>query len=117
MNRAEFTSVTALVPSGGSLPDAIKFFVDNMGFELMWEGGGMVGVRRGLVSFNLIENNNREWLDNSSYSIGVSDLDALYEEYQGIDTKMTPPEVKFWGRREFHMIVPSGVCLQFYQAP
>jgi hypothetical protein len=24
--------------------------------------------------------------------------------------------VKPWGRREFHMIVPHGVCLQFYQA-
>jgi hypothetical protein len=23
--------------------------------------------------------------------------------------------MKFWGRREFHMIVPSGVCLQFFQ--
>ena len=24
-------------------------------------------------------------------------------------------EMKSWGRREFHMIVPSGVCFQFYQ--
>jgi hypothetical protein len=23
--------------------------------------------------------------------------------------------VKAWGRREFHLIVPSGVCLQFYE--
>jgi hypothetical protein len=30
---------------------------------------------------------------------------------------INPLELKSWGRREFHMIVPSGVCLQFYQRP
>jgi hypothetical protein len=45
----------------------------------------------------------------------VSDLDALYDEYRGIAAQVGPLEMKFWGRREFHMIVPSGVCLQFYE--
>ena len=26
-----------------------------------------------------------------------------------------PLELKAWGRREFHLIAPSGVCFQFYQ--
>jgi hypothetical protein len=61
-----------------------------------------------------VENNNREWIENSSYSIGVSDLDALYEEFRKSSARVGPLEVKAWGRREFHMIVPSGVCFQFY---
>ena len=67
------------------------------------------------MNFNLVENNNKEWSENSSYSIGVDDLDALYNEFRGISANVGPLEMKGWGRREFHMIVPSGVCLQFYQ--
>ena len=26
-----------------------------------------------------------------------------------------PLEVKAWGRHEFHMVEPAGVCFQFYQ--
>ena len=29
--------------------------------------------------------------------------------------RVGPLEQKSWGWREFHMIVPSGVCYQFYQ--
>jgi hypothetical protein len=74
----------------------------------------MAGIARDEVSFNLVENDNREWAANASFSIGVSDLDALYEEYRNIAARVGPLEMKAWGRREFHMIVPSGACLQFY---
>ena len=75
----------------------------------------MAGIARDGVSFNLIENDNAEWIANSSVSIGVSDLDALYEEFRGVPAHVGPLEMKPWGRREFHMIV-DGVCLQFYLA-
>ena len=76
----------------------------------------MAGIKRGAVAFNLIENGTRAWIENSSYSIGASDLDALYAQYRGTTAQVGPLEVKRWRRREFHMIVPHGVCLQFYQA-
>jgi hypothetical protein len=75
---------------------------------------GFAGIRVGIFGFNLVENNNPEWIENSSYSIGVSDLDALYQEFRGSMARVGPLEVKSWGRREFHRIVPSGVCFQFY---
>lgn len=75
----------------------------------------MAGISRGSITFNLVENDNRQWAENASFSIGVSNLDALYDEYSGIAARVGPVEVKPWGRREFHMIVPSGVCLQFYE--
>jgi hypothetical protein len=114
-DRANFVSVTPMIATGGSLEDALRFYCDQMGFTVEWHGDGGAGIRRGTVAFNLVVNNNREWIENSSYSIGVSDLDALYEEYRALPCKIGPLEVKAWGRREFHMIVPSGVCLQFYQ--
>ena len=104
-----------LIPTGGTLTDALDFYTAQLGFDVasQWESGAV--IRRGSVSFMLVPNNNREWADNSSFSIGVSDLDALHEELVCRGVAIGPLEVKFWGRREFHMIVPSGVCLQFFQ--
>jgi len=45
----------------------------------------------------------------------VDDLDAMYREYKGVAARVGALELKSWGRREFHMVLPSGVSLQFYQ--
>lgn len=111
-----FVSITPLIPTGGSLADALTFFTQSMGFTTIWEGDGMAGIKRQSISFNLIENQNEIWARNASFSIGVSNLDALYEEYRVIPARVGALETKPWGRREFHIIIPSGVCLQFYEA-
>jgi hypothetical protein len=115
MHSAAFLTVTPLVPAGPSLADELRFYTEQLGFVVTWQGGSMAGVRRGQVEFNLIENNNQAWVENASFSIGVDDLDALYREYRGVAAQVGPLEMKSWGRREFHLIVPSGVCFQFYQ--
>jgi catechol 2,3-dioxygenase-like lactoylglutathione lyase family enzyme len=114
MSKATFLSITPMIPSGGSLADALAFYQEQMGFSVLWEAGGMAGIGRDDVCFNVVENDNRLWAENASFSIGVSNLDALYQEYRGIAARVGPLETKAWGRREFHMIAPSGVCLQFY---
>jgi catechol 2,3-dioxygenase-like lactoylglutathione lyase family enzyme len=113
--KASLRSVIPLIPSGGSLAAAIGFYTDHLGFAVVWQSGGMAGIRRDGIAFNLVQNDNRDWIDNSSFSIGVSDLEALYEEYRQVPANVGPLEMKSWGRLEFHMIVPSGVCLQFYE--
>lgn len=113
--KATFRSVTPLIPTGGSLVDALDFYTRHMGFEVMWQSETMAGLRRDRIAFNLVVNDNRAWADNASFSIGVSGLDALYQEYRGIPANVGPLEMKPWGRRELHVIVPSGVCLQFYE--
>jgi catechol 2,3-dioxygenase-like lactoylglutathione lyase family enzyme len=113
--KASFRSITPLIPSGGSLTAALAFYTEHMGFSIAWQGDGMAGIERDDIAFNLVENDNQMWADNASFSIGVSDLEALYQEYRDIPANVGSLETKSWGRREFHMIVPSGVCLQFYQ--
>jgi catechol 2,3-dioxygenase-like lactoylglutathione lyase family enzyme len=110
-----FHSVTPLIPAGSSLATALAFYTEQMGFSIVWQGSGMAGIARNDIAFNLVENDNRAWADNASFSIGVSDLDALYREYRHIAAEVGTLETKSWGRREFHLIVPSGVCFQFYQ--
>ena len=114
MTKATFGSVTALVPTGASVAAALAFYKDQLGFSVVWQDENGAEIARDAVSFLLVSNNNREWIENSSYSIGVTDLDALYEEYRGVPAKVGALEIKPWGRREFHMILPFGLCLQFY---
>ena len=104
-----------MIPAGASLAEALTLYVEHMGFSIAWQGSGMAGIERDGVTINLIENDNKTWADNASFSIGVSELDALYVEYRSLPAKVGPLEFKPWGRREFHLIVPSGVCFQFYQ--
>ena len=110
-----FLSVAPLIPTSGPISDSIRFFTQHLGFAVLWQRGNMAGIRRGEITFLLVENSNREWADNASFSIGVSDLDALYAEYKNIPANVGPRELKVWGRREFHVVVPSGVCFQFFQ--
>jgi hypothetical protein len=117
MTTANFLTAAPLLPAGPGLAEALRFYTEQLGFVITWQGGSMAGVRRGNVEFNLIENTNQAWAENASVSIGVDDLDALYQEYRAIAANVGPLELKAWGRREFHMIIPSGVCFQFYQRP
>jgi hypothetical protein len=84
---------------------------------ITWQAGSMAGARRGHVELNLIENTDRSWAENASFTIDVDDVDALYQEYLSSAAQVGPLEMKAWGRREFHMIVTSGVCFQFYRRP
>jgi hypothetical protein len=115
-DRSSFVSITPLVPAGASLADAVAFFTGQLGFAVIWESGTMAAVRRGTVELNLVENSDRRWADNASFSIGVDDLEGLYAEYRVAAARVGPLEMKSWGRRELHMILPSGVCFHFYQA-
>lgn len=115
LSKSSFHSVTPLIPAGSILAAALAFYTEQMGFSVIWQDGNMAGIARDHVAFNLVENDNRAWAENSSFSIGVSDLEALYQEYRSIPAKVGRLETKPWGRLEFHLIAPSGVAFQFYQ--
>ena len=110
-----FHSVTAMIPIGGPLADAVAFYRDSLGFTVEWQSDTMAGLRRDQVTFNLVQNAVREWAEQASFSLGVRGLDELYAQWRALPIRVGPLEVKAWGRREFHLIVSSGVCLQFYE--
>ena len=113
---ATFVTATPLVPAGPSLEEALRLYVGHMGFHVTWQAPGAAGIEREGVSLNLVQNSNRDWAENCSLSIGVHDLVGLYYEYADIPARVGPMEVKAWGRNEFHVVLPSGVCLQFSEA-
>jgi len=110
----QFENVTPLIPAGPDLQSALDLY-QRMGFSIEWHDGNGAGIKRGSVHFNLVRNDNREWASNASFSIAVSDLRSLYEEFRNLPATVGPLETKPWGRVEFHLIIPPGVCLQFYE--
>ncbi|MFZ0033083.1 MAG: hypothetical protein WAK84_14560 [Candidatus Cybelea sp.] len=113
--RSSLLTIVPLIPSGADFAAGLAFFVDHMSFKVLWQADGIAGIARDNVAFNLVQNDDRAWATNASFSIGVSNLADLYREYLHLPAKVGPLEVKPWGRREFHVIIPSGVCLQFYE--
>lgn len=116
--KATLHSCSPLIPSGiGSFTESLEFYTQQMGFVITWQDRTIAGIERDEIAFTVVENSTKEWVENSSFSIGVSNVDALHEEYQANCTSAHVGllEIKVWGRREFHLIAPSGVCFQFYQ--
>ena len=95
---AHFQSVMPLIPTGASLAEALDFRTRQLGFDVarQWEGGAI--IRRGDVSFMLVPNNNREWADSASFSIGVTDPQYLHDEFESRAVPMGPLEMKLLGR-------------------
>ncbi len=108
-------SVTPMIPTGGPLREALAFFLEQMRFAVVWEGEKAAGICRDGVSSTLVENVSRNWAENAGFSIAVADLDGLFEEYAAVPARVDKPAMTPWGRREFHMVLSSGVCFQFYE--
>lgn len=115
--KSTFATVTPLLPSGPDFEGELRIYTELMGFTITWQMDGMAGIQRDGVSFNLQRNDTRDWIENSSMSIGVKDLEALHAEYRHVPGRVTAVEMRPWGRREFHLVMKSGVCFQFYEAP
>ena len=63
-----------------NLEVSVSYYLDKLGFESQWRAGQMASVGRGKTSIMLNENDQGQpgtWL-----WIGVSDVDALYAEFQ-----------------------------------
>ena len=114
-NKASLLAITPMIPAGANLPETLHFFTSQLGFTITWESDSMAGIRRDAISFNLVQNDLRAWADNASFGFAVSNLEELYEEYKRSSAKVGALEMKSWGRREFHMILPTGVCFQFFE--
>src|SRR5437764_14733201 len=113
--KASLNSITPLVPTVNSLAAALSFYTEHMGFSIIWQGDSIAGIERDSVALNLVENDNKTCADNASFSIGVSDVEALYTEYRTLPAKVGPLELNPWGRREFHLNAPSRRCFQCLQ--
>ena len=81
-----------------------EFYVDKLGFELVWEApsedndtDGMIGVRRGGISITIdcpMSGHGRH----ACVSLEVEDADAYYNDWKDKVEMQRPPMNEYWGR-------------------
>jgi len=94
------------------LGEARDFYVDGLGFEVVFEvtedgRTGLLGVRRGTIQLTIdcpMDGHGR----NACVGLEVEDTDRYYEEWRERVVIDRPPMNEDWGARTFSVTDPSG---------
>ena len=97
---------------GDDLAAAKAFYVDKLGFTVLWEGtedgrSGIMGLERGTIELTIdcpMSGHGR----NACASLRVRDADAYYEEWRPKVEVSRPPQNEAWGARTFGVTDPFG---------
>jgi uncharacterized glyoxalase superfamily protein PhnB len=120
--RAEMAYVIPVLPAR-NVSEAIRFYVDKLGFELRFtdrdEDPQYAGVRRGGIVLHLQFQFEKDFQAGTAgqcmLRLVVDDPDALYEEYQdkGVFNEWTAIGNTPWNTREFALADPDRNVLTF----
>src|SRR5689334_976222 len=98
------TRLYPFVPSGTNFHAALEFFRE-LGFEKVWQEGGLAGLRFGNAYFILQEIDVPEWQKNQMITFEVDNLEAYWAEIQAKALAARYPGVRLreptdfpWGR-------------------
>jgi hypothetical protein len=115
MSELGASSLLPFVPSGSDYEASRRLFAD-LGFEELWEHGGVAGFCNGGAQFILQKYDVKAFAENFMVRLNVKDLDAWW---QAISKKqltaaypkfrINPPAEFPWGR-EVNFIDLAGVC-------
>jgi len=110
----ELIKLRPFIPSGQDYYLAQCFFED-LGFEKTYSDSGLSIFRMGEQEFFLQNFHNDEFQCNYMVELLVTDLDGWWTNIQKNILDKYPINVKEptlypWGKREVHLIDPSGVC-------
>ena len=104
---------------------SLRWWKDVCGFEEVFRDNtppSYVGIRRGDASLHLAGMDDKSFArtvgDQTMVRLVVSDIDAIFAEYQQKGGKVHPNgslQTKPWGTREFGAIDPNGVCVTFQE--
>jgi uncharacterized glyoxalase superfamily protein PhnB len=120
--RAEMSRVIPVLPAR-NVTEAIRFYVDRLGFELRFtdrpDDPQYAGVRRGDVVLHLQFQYEKDFQAGTAgqcmLRFVVDDPDALFEEYRdkGVFDEWTKLDDTDWGTREFAFCDPNRNGLTF----
>lgn len=114
MLNLKTTDILTFVPSGPDFETAIQFYVE-IGFEVCWRDENLATLQKDDSRF-FLQNINNWGKGNFMMSLKVENVDDwwemlqplnLHERYEGV--KLKAPENYPWGKREIHLIAPSGI--------
>jgi len=119
MANMETVEIKAFVPSKDF--DLSKRFYADLGFTVAWSSDDMAYLHAGNSSFLLTKFYQREHADNFMMHMLVADVESWWQLVQAQEmgkrygVRVTPPEDRPWGIRDFTIDDPSSVLWRIGQ--
>ena len=110
-----FGSAVPVLPTT-AISQAITFY-EHLGFQTLYQDADYAIFRRDTVEVHVWLSPERALAERSSCRIQVSNIEALYQEYQakGLLEPDVTVSVKPWGAKEFVVFDPDCVLLTFFE--
>ncbi|MEQ4574202.1 MAG: hypothetical protein ABN502_04575 [Gammaproteobacteria bacterium] len=102
------------------LQDGLEFFVDGLGFELLYRDASLAVVARDGAKAYIVQDAGYAAKDRPELGIETDDIGAIFEEMSSRAPHLLHPNsnrvsLKPWGAREFAMLDKTAVCVVFRQ--
>jgi catechol 2,3-dioxygenase-like lactoylglutathione lyase family enzyme len=117
--RATLDAVHPVLPSR-DVARAVAFYVERLGFALLWSDERYAVIRRDGVELHIQWHDPSEWIagvDRPMLRFSVPAVDVLFAEYAtaGVFHELTALRDTPWGTREFAFYDPDHNGLTFYR--
>lgn len=104
------------------LQDGLEFFVDGLGFEVLYQDAGMAVIERDGAKAYIVQSPEYAAKDRPELCIETDDIDAIFKEIVARSAQLLHPNsrtvsLKPWGSREFAVLDNTTVCVVFRQWP
>lgn len=104
------------------LRDGLEFFIDGMGFSVLYQDPGMAVVARDGAKAYIVQNADCAALDRPELGIDTDDIAAIFAELSARSPHLLHPNsstvtLKPWGSKEFAMLDKTTVCVVFREWP
>jgi hypothetical protein len=115
-----YLSLEPFIPSGNDFYKSKRLFQE-LGFEVEWEEGDLIGFRNGNCKFILQKYDNKVFAENLMLTVKIKDMDAFWKELteKNLPEKFSipligQPKEQPYGR-EVNIIDAAGVCWHFIE--
>ncbi|MDF1837100.1 MAG: VOC family protein [Planctomycetota bacterium] len=123
MTQSHFQAVHPVLPSQ-QVPRAIEFYIERLGFELVFQDSPQAprygGLRRGSVELHVQWHDPAEWhaVERPMLRFRIQGLEDLFGEYSQRNVFHDHTELRqtAWGTREFAFYDLDGNGLTFFDA-
>lgn len=104
------------------LEDGLAFFVDGLGFKVLYQDASITVIARDGAKAYLMQNTALARQDRPELAVETDDIDAIYAEMSTRAPQLLHPNVsrvtlRPWGAREFAMLDSTTVCVVFREWP
>lgn len=104
------------------LQDGLEFFVDGLGFEVLYQDADMAVIARDGAKAYIVQSPEYAAKDRPELGIDTDNVDEIFKEMFSRSSHLLHPNsstvsLKPWGAREFAMLDRTTVCVNFRQWP